>query len=126
MEAYKQLMAAVVQASATGDPDFPLLAKYATGEALVTVRSSINVYRQNALTAKGPMRMSPQVTSTSPDGASAKIKDCLDDSQWLLYKADGSVHGNAPGGRHNTDADAVRVEGAWKVSVLRIGEPGTC
>ncbi|UGQ13584.1 hypothetical protein LO772_08250 [Yinghuangia sp. ASG 101] len=126
MEAYKQMMAAMVQASATSDPGFPLLTKYATGEALVSLRYTLTVNRQNGLVAKGPMRMAPELVSVSPDGRTAKIKDCLDDTEWLRYQADGTPQDGLPGGRRSTDADVVLVDGAWKVSVLRVSVTGTC
>lgn len=126
LDIYRQMMAAMVQASAISDPDFPLLAKYATGEALVSLRYTLTVNRQNGLVAKGPMRMAPQVVSVSPDGTLAKLKDCLDDTQWLRYKADGTLFSDIPGGRRTTDAEVSRADGTWKVSVLRVGATGTC
>ncbi|WP_436776773.1 hypothetical protein [Yinghuangia sp. YIM S09857] len=126
MEAYKQMMAAMVQASSTSDPDFPLLAKYATGEALVSLRYSLQANQQKGFVGKGPMRMAPRVESVSPDSLLVRISDCLDDSEWLRYRQDGSPAGGAPGGRRSTTAEVIPVNGAWKVSVLRVSATGTC
>lgn len=126
LEAYKQLLAAMAQASLTSNPDFPLLAEYAMGEALASVRYTLTVNRDNGLTAKGPLRLAPQVESVSPDRALVRIKDCLDDSQWLRYRQDGSLKDSIPGGRRSTTAEVVSVDGAWKVSVLRVSATGTC
>lgn len=126
LNSYRQMMAAMVQAAATSDPNFPLLAKYATGEALVSLRYSLNADRQSGLVTKGPMHMAPQVTSVSSDGRTAKITDCLDDSQWLKYKSDGSRKDDVAGGRRRTAAEATQVDGDWKVAVLRVDGTGTC
>ncbi len=120
------MMAAMVQASATSDPDFPLLTKYATGEALVTLRYSLQASRLKGLVSKGPMRMAPRVESVTADGLMVRISDCVDDSEWLRYRQDGSLPGGAPGGRRSTTAEVITVDGAWKVSVLRISETETC
>ncbi|MCF2531157.1 hypothetical protein [Yinghuangia soli] len=124
MAAYRQMWAAMLTAALTSDPTFADLERFAAGEALAKLRYSLTVDQQNGLTTKGPLHISAQATLTS--GTTATINDCLDDTQWLKYKADGSLKDNIPGSKHHAEAVATLADGLWKITQLRVDGAGTC
>ncbi|WTW98233.1 hypothetical protein OG216_35020 [Streptomycetaceae bacterium NBC_01309] len=124
LDAYRKMWAAMVQAAVDPDPANPELAKFATGTALQKLQYSLAVDRENGFTSKGTLHFAPQVTSVG--SSSVKIFDCTDDSSWLKYKPDGTLKGDAPGGKRRTEATLTPVDATWKVSDLRVDGVGTC
>ncbi|MDI2127151.1 hypothetical protein [Yinghuangia seranimata] len=124
MNVYKQMWAAMVQAASIPDPELPVLAKFASGEALRKLRYSLVVDLQYGFVTRGPLRIAPQSTAVSP--GEVQVTDCLDDSQALKYKSDGSLKDDIPGGRHQVEATVTRAGADWKVSDLHVKETGTC
>lgn len=124
LDAYRQMWAAMVQAAAVSDPEFPLLSRFAAGEALEKLRYSLASDRQNGFVTKGPLHISPRIASES--GTVIVISDCLDDTRALKYRADGSLKDNVPGGRHRVDASVRLIDGVWKVAGFRVEVSGTC
>jgi hypothetical protein len=121
---YKQMWAAMVTAALTSDPASPELARFADGDALAKLRYSLSADHDNGFVTRGPLHISPQATLSSTTTAS--VADCLDSTQWLKYKPDGSLKDNIPGGRHRTSAEITLREGAWKVMQLNVDGAGTC
>jgi hypothetical protein len=56
-----------------------------------------------------------------------EVADCLDDTHWLKYKADGSLADNVPGGRsRSASAITLQSNGKWLVTEQITGAEGTC
>jgi hypothetical protein len=77
---------------------------------------------------KGAPRLEPEVVRTRPADVptAVDLEDCMDDTQWLQYKLDGSLKNDVPGSHHHTKATVEYVHGAWKVSKLYVDQAGTC
>lgn len=124
MNAYRWMWSAFLTAGLTSDPEAPELARYATGQALAGLKLSLESDRRYGFTTKGPLHIDAQVASVS--ATAVKISDCVDDSESLKYKPDGSLKDNVPGGRRKTEATVILVDATWKVSDLRLDGLGTC
>jgi hypothetical protein len=128
LAAYRAMWDAYVAASNSGDPQSPALAQYATGSALQTMTKGLTANKSKGLTSKGSPQMDPHQTGFGPADAptSVTIGDCLDDSHWLLYKANGELADNTPGGRRKVTAQVDKVSGEWKVTAFAVQGVGTC
>ncbi|GAB3208478.1 hypothetical protein GCM10027294_19120 [Marinactinospora endophytica] len=106
----------VVAASHEGDADPDGLDRYATGGALILMRQAL----EDAAGAQvsGEPVLNPEVEIAEP--GQAEITDCLDDSAWAIGPGGGG------GGQRRVDADVTHDGLVWRVSELRIWEPGTC
>lgn len=80
--------------------------------------------RQKGLVAKGQVRPDPAVVSSS--ATQVVIRDCSDDSHWLLYTRDGRPENDVPGGHHRIDATVVLRSNRWRVESLYVHEMGSC
>jgi hypothetical protein len=127
--AYTNLLNAYVAASNAGTTDTTELAKYATGNALQRLSKGLADNKANGVKSQGtPGIDSPRVTEIAPanDPASVVVAGCLDDTHWLLYKYNGQLANNTPGGRRSTSAQIDKSDGVWKVTSLAIQGVGTC
>ncbi|RCV49279.1 hypothetical protein [Marinitenerispora sediminis] len=118
LRAYTEMWETVVAASHEGETDPAELERHATGGALVLMREAL----QGAAEAEvsGEPVLSPEAVVAEP--GRAEITDCLDDSTWTI--GTGSAAGGA--GQRRVDADVTHDGLVWRVSELRIWEPGTC
>jgi len=118
----------MVIASRTSDYQSPLLAQYASGNALALLVHGLYMNLQAGLVTKGQPVFHPQVTALSPatSPTEATITDCIDSTHWLEYKTNGALANNAPGGRRAATADVQESGGTWKVSALAVQAVGTC
>jgi len=96
---------------ATGELD-----RYATGAALLLLREALAGSEDMQVT--GEPELDPEVEIEG--GGRADITDCLDDSGWSLGTA------ASASGPRRVEAGLVHDGLAWRVSELRIWEPGTC
>jgi hypothetical protein len=128
LAAYRNMWQAYIAASNAGDPQSPDLAKYASGSALTTLVTGLTNNKSKGLTTKGSPQLNPAQTGFSPADAptSVTVGDCLDDSHWLLYKPNGDLADNTPGGRHRVTATVVKGDGGWKVTAFAAQGVGTC
>jgi len=126
--AYRSMWLAFAAASSAGDPQYPDLAKYASGSALTTLVNGLTRNKSKGLVGKGSPQLAPVQTGFSPADAptDVAVADCLDDSHWLLYKSNGDLADNTPGGRHKVTAQVHKTNGEWKVTAFAELGVGTC
>ncbi|MER7273499.1 hypothetical protein ABT369_03485 [Dactylosporangium sp. NPDC000244] len=126
--AYRGMWAAFVEAGKTSDADAPDLRKYASGNALKLIVSSLYTNRDQGKVSKGALMLDPKVTELKPSEAptEATILDCVDSTNWLEYKASGELWDDKPGGKHRTTATVTRTDGSWTVSSFVLEGAATC
>ncbi|MGI5214863.1 hypothetical protein [Plantactinospora sp. CA-290183] len=129
LQAYRGMWQAYATAGLAANADEPDLPRYASGQALTTLRQGLAALRRDGEVIKGEYGSSPRVADASPadQPATVRIRDCLDGSNFLTYKATGELADDEPGGRRSTEA-TVAGTGAegWKVIRFAIQEVGTC
>ena len=128
LAAYRGMWSAFVAASNSGATVTPALATYTSGSALQVLNRGLATNKRKAVTSKGSPAMSPMVTSIRPVEAptSAMITDCVDDTRWLLYGANGRLVDDVPGGRRHATAKVEKTNGVWKVTGFALRGTGTC
>jgi hypothetical protein len=129
LAAYNNGLSAYVAASNRGSTDTTELSRYVTGSALEVLADGLARQHSKGLISKGtPGIDPPQVTEISPATAptTVEVSGCLDGTNWLLYKTDGQLADNTPGGRHAVVAQIDKIDDAWKVSGIAIQGVGTC
>ena len=129
LAAYRNGLNAFVAASNSGSTDTTEMSKYVTGSALQVLSSGLARQHAQGVVSKGtPGIDPPQVTEIAPATAptTVKVSGCLDGTNWLLYKSDGQLQDNTPGGRHAVTAQIDKTDGVWKVSGIAIQGVGTC
>jgi len=128
LAAYRGMWAAFVAASNSGATNPPALVEYTGGSALPVLNRGLTANKAKALVSKGNPTISPKLTSIGPLKAptSATILDCVDDTRWLLYRSDGRLADDVPGGRSRANATVERVGERWKVTSFALQGPGTC
>jgi hypothetical protein len=126
--AYRAMWKDLEAAGRTADPNAQQLGDHASGGALRLLKYGLAKDRQDGVVAKGYVVLTPQVESATPATTpkQVKITDCSDDSHWLLYKPDGTLKNNVPGGHYKTQATIQRTGDDWKVTELTMGETGSC
>lgn len=126
--AYKGMWDAFVAAGRVSDPDAPDVRKYASGQALRLIVNALYTNQQQKKVIKGNLKIDPQVTGSSPadQPTTVTILDCVDDTNWLVYKTSGGLADDTPSGKHHTTATVKREADGWKVSSFILKEAGTC
>ncbi|MDA0566149.1 hypothetical protein LG943_17770 [Streptomonospora sp. S1-112] len=118
LDAYTAMWDATVAASHEGGGSTGDLDRYATGAAYSLLNEALRSAAESEVT--GEPVLAPEVTVE--DGDHAKVTDCLDDSAWNL----GAGPSQSGAGPRRVEAALVHDGLAWRVSELRIWEPGTC
>jgi hypothetical protein len=129
LAAYTSMLNAYVAASNAGSDDTSELARYATGSALRVLSQGLADNKAKGLHTQGSPTSGPvRVTAVAPvsDPTSVSVSGCLDDSWWLVYRADGQLVNDAPGGRRQATAEVRKTGGVWKVDSFGIRGVGTC
>lgn len=128
IDAYVGMQNAFLEASKRGDPSFPDLAKYATGQALSLLTNGLKSYQAKGLLGRGQASYHPRIQSLAPPGAPTKasVIDCMNTSDTSLYKANGEPYQDDPGGFRLVLADVQRLNGVWKVTSVGVRAVGTC
>jgi hypothetical protein len=126
--AYRAMWVDMEAAATTSDPSSPRLADHASGAALRLLQYGLSKNRQQGLITKGSVQLSPEVANTQPSGNPTRVdlRDCSDDSHWLLYKRDGSLQNDVPGGHYAVTATVQLTNGRWSVTHLSLGAVGSC
>lgn len=130
LTAYRGMWIAYATAGESADPTHGDLAKYTTGDALSALTKGLDEYREKGQVSKGRPVMSPWVTERPSAGDPVKqfeIQDCLDSTNWLVYRKSGGLVNDEPGGRRFTAAFVQDTGGGvWKVSAVGVHEVGSC
>ncbi|WEB40620.1 hypothetical protein MOV08_15905 [Streptomyces yunnanensis] len=124
LDAYRAMWRDLTRASLTSDADSPLLEDHATSGALELMKHGLRKSKHEGVVSKGAPRVDPHVVSASSQ--EVVLVDCVDDRNWLLYKQNGELKNNVPGGHLKTDATVRRADGVWKVSNFYMHETGSC
>jgi len=122
LDAYRGLMAAVVEGSHEGADDHPDLAWYAKGQALSLTQDWLD-----GTTAKGAPGLKPKVVEKDLDGdpPTIVVEDCMDGSEWQIVDDGGEDLPDADKPRPAT-ATVTQEQGTWQVGKLWFGEFGDC
>lgn len=128
LKAYRSMWDVYVTASNGGVVEPLDLQKYAAGSALTTLNKGLALNKSEGVVTKGNPQLSPSPVSASPseDPSTVDISDCLDDSNWLLYKAEGQLADNIPGGHRKVNAQVTKNTDGWRVSSIATQGVGTC
>jgi hypothetical protein len=128
VQAYQGMWKAYAKAGLTANPDEPDLAVYATDPALKLLRDGLAGYRAKGQVFKGEYGSSPSVAEATPAAAPTTviIADCLDTTNFLVYKTSGEKADDVPGGRRSTSATVKSQGGVWKVTSFAVRKKGTC
>src|SRR5262245_44621022 len=126
--AYRGMWKAVVAASAVPDPDAPDLRRYASDDALKLIVGNLVIDRDQGKVVKGDVVLNPTLTALQPadQPTQAIITDCVDATNWLVYKKSGELWNNEPGAKHHNTATVKLTNGVWKVSSFTLEKGGTC
>jgi hypothetical protein len=117
-----------VAAGTTSDPNHPDLARYASDQALQSIVRALTINRDKGWVSKGEPVIAPRVESASPptNPTVVRIRDCIDTSNWLNYKASGEPADDTPGGKRAVVADVKPFSGVWKVTGFGITAVQSC
>ncbi|MFY1632348.1 hypothetical protein ACN27F_03515 [Solwaraspora sp. WMMB335] len=128
LAAYRGMWDALVEAGKVSDPDAPDLREHAIDQALTLIVSALYINREQGEIILGELVLDPEVTALTPaeEPTRATVLDCVNDENWLEYKASGGLANDVPGGRHRTTATVDRTAEGWRVSWLIVEEAGTC
>ncbi|WP_237735815.1 hypothetical protein [Streptomyces sp. AA1529] len=124
LSAYRAMWGDLAQASKTSDPSSKRLDDHAEGGALQLMKYGLRSSQKDKLVGKGTPRPHPEVISAK--SGKVVIRDCVDGTDWLLYKRNGEPEDNNPGSHFKADATVKRSKGTWKVSDLYMHEAGSC
>jgi len=127
--AYVGMWRDMAEAAKTSDWKSPLLARYATGEALSVISRSVYADYRNGLVTRGAPRNHPTVISAEPSDSptTVMVSDCGDSTNWLKYRKDTSeLADDTPGGRRAITAEVKKYAGGWKVSRFAVEAVGSC
>ncbi|MBA0049765.1 hypothetical protein E0L36_02250 [Streptomyces sp. AJS327] len=114
----------MAQASKTSDASSPQLDDHAQGAALRLLKFGLTQNAKNDVVSRGRPRIAPRVIDATEERV--KLRDCVDDTKWLLYKRDGTLKNHVPGSHDRADAIVEVVKGEWKVTSLYLHEAGSC
>lgn len=129
LAAYRGMWDAFVKAGRTSNPDEPDLRRYADGDALRLIVSSLYGNREQGKITLGEISADPKIARLNLQDAptEATVSDCVDDTKWLVHRTTGEpVTGGQPGGRHRNTAVVKKTNGTWKVTSFTLLRIGTC
>jgi hypothetical protein len=128
LAAYRGFLSAYVDAARTSDPGAATLRQYAQGAALTTVTSMLFGNQRDQKVVRGELGTNPMVVQSRPvaEPTEVLIRDCLDDSHWLEYRASGELWDDKPGGRRQMQATVTKSDTGWKVAAYSMGAYGGC
>ncbi len=123
LAAYHGYWDALVAAGKTANPNYPGLARYATGAALVQAQTHFDQLRHAGQVDLGTVTLHPTITSVGPRVAA--ISDCTDTTHWLRRDAKTGALRENPATAPDKDLVSLTLTGGtWKVSYLT--RMGTC
>jgi hypothetical protein len=122
--AYVAMWKDAAVASRTSDVDHPRLDDHATGAALMLLQYVMREHAKDGHLARGAPRHNVLVAKSSADGR--VLRDCMDSTDWLMYKQNGELVNDVPGSHRRVDATVKRRGDAWVVTDLFMHERATC
>lgn len=128
LAAYGAAIADWVHAGMTADNRDPHLSDHATGQALTNLQLSLATAKSAGLHFDGTPKNDPQVKQLIPPTAPTQVflVSCLDATNWISCKADGSIAETGPNGKHRVEALVAASPAGWKVTRMLIRAVGTC
>ncbi|MDA8370664.1 MAG: hypothetical protein M0026_12485 [Nocardiopsaceae bacterium] len=123
LAAYQDMWATVVDASHAGGGEPANLDRYATGKALAQLSAALEETDAEGVEVSGEPELDPEILGASPSplAETVEIRDCVNDSAWNL-----GMTAAKQGEPRRVDATVTHDGLVWRVSDLRIWEPGTC
>jgi hypothetical protein len=128
LAAYDGMWADMTTAARTADYGSPVLAAHTVDPATGQLRRMLLAFHDMGWVAKGQPVPQPTVVSVSAgQPPTAQIADCLDETQWLTYRADtGALTDTKPGQRFAVTAVVRQASDGWKVESFDVGAGGSC
>ena len=128
LSAYNAAIAEWVRAGTTADNHDPHLADHATDQALTNIQLSLASARSAGLHFDGTPKDDPQVKELLPPDAPSQvfIVSCMDATNWISRKADGTIANTGPNGKHRVEALVADSPFGWKVTRMLVRAAGTC
>ncbi|MGH3492775.1 MAG: hypothetical protein ACRDQ1_06020 [Sciscionella sp.] len=128
---YIEMWQAMAQAGQTSDWHSPVLAQYATGEALATITRSLYADHVHKVVTRGFPVDHPVVRSADPPDAPTRvlIEDCGDSTHSLKFfqGTDTPAGDGSGGGRRAITAEVLRQpDWSWRVNRFAVQGLGTC
>jgi len=120
---------AYADAGQAPNPDDAQLATFAADRALTTLRAALRSINEQGIVLKGSFESEPRAVDAVPahDPSLVEIRDCLDGTGIVAYRASAEGVDGEPGGRHEARATVSKVEpDRWKVTTFAIRRVGTC
>jgi hypothetical protein len=123
--AYTAMWEDAAEAGRTSDPEHPRLDDHASGDALALLKFVIQGHAEKGQVSRGAPRHDVTVVESTDNRR--QLRDCLDETDWLLYDArDGELVDNKPGSHRWTEATVERRGSTWIVTELTLGAAATC
>jgi len=128
LQAYRGMWHAYAMAGQSTSSQNSDLDRYTDADALAALKAGLATNRSQGLISQGEPVTNPVVVQLDPPGAptSVEIRDCLDTTNFLRTKADGSSFTDTPGGRRQVTATVKKLADQWKVTKFIPGEVGSC
>ncbi|MGP4115005.1 hypothetical protein ACTWP5_29395 [Streptomyces sp. 4N509B] len=124
METYLAMWEDTAVASHTSDADHPQLDDHATGEALDLLKSIMEQDARDGHVARGGPKHDVAVVESAADRR--ELRDCMDQTDWLMYEENGEPVDNVPGSHRVVEATVERQAGDWMVTDLLLHAAATC
>ncbi|MFZ3555844.1 hypothetical protein [Streptomyces sp. BH055] len=124
LTAYRSMWSDYTKAAATSDAKSSALDDHAKGGALKLMKYGLEQAKKDKVVTKGAPRLSPRAISATRDRV--VIQDCVDTTNWLVYKVNGALKNDVPGSHRAADATVRRAGGVWKVSDFHVADAGSC
>jgi hypothetical protein len=109
-----------VDAAKTANPETPALREYTQGDALKFLTNQLYGMQMQHMVALGEPGTSPTVIDARPLDVpnTVVVRDCLDSTNWLQYRASGGLWDDKQGTRQELKAIVRRGDAGWKVDAF--------
>lgn len=126
MAAYRGMWNAFAAAAKDPGRPYPGLRRFADGRALKLLTNGLREKAQARVVTRGRLVLHPSIAKVLRRDQ-IKIVDCVDDSHWLEYTANGQpASGPGSGGRHHAEALVSENHDRWRVTAWFVEKAGTC
>ncbi|RKN26414.1 hypothetical protein D7318_03185 [Streptomyces radicis] len=122
--AYLAMWEDATVASWTSDANHPRLNDHATDEALMLLEFVLEENAGRQQVSQGAPKHDVQVVESSAERR--RLRDCMDETDWLLYDSDGELVNSVPGSHRWVHATVERRDAQWIVTDLVLEEQATC